>query len=469
MELNYRKNRTTIRHYPEMIKHHDVLIIGSGPIGITAARRLAQRGLRVTVLEAGTAITDPPGSHYRNQACFQQDPDSYFAAIGPYLTPVTEDADAGLQGVADTQLVGGQGVLWTNNCPRAMDFERWETMAPEQWNRKYAEAEEMLQVLPDPAAESRTGRSVHDRLQSALENDGRFIRGLPFAGRLLSNGAIYFNGSWDILAAAAPSARDLVEMQSGVRVTRLRYRGSRVTGVDVEGPGSYRGYLDAPVVLLAGGAVATPRLLHGSGIRPKSLGRGVSFHALLFGQVILESDMCPSASEPDIAPRQWIPPTADSPWHLQLLRDTCPFPPAEVVANPHRLLEIQAFLPMEFREENFLLIGDDDHLEFQFAFSDKDQERMRAMEADVRRLAGYLGRWRRGCELTWLPHGSAHLVGTCRMDRPGLGGVTDTQGRVHGFDNLYLATVGLIPTPVAVNPTLTAAALALNTCDALVN
>jgi len=44
-----------------MKKHHDILIVGSGPIGITAARRLAERGLRVTVIEAGSAITDPPG------------------------------------------------------------------------------------------------------------------------------------------------------------------------------------------------------------------------------------------------------------------------------------------------------------------------------------------------------------------------------------------------------------------------
>ncbi len=89
------------------------------------------------------------------------------------------------------------------------------------------------------------------------------------------------------------------------------------------------------------------------------------------------------------------------------------------------------------------------------------------MEADVRRLASHLGPWRRGCEPTWLPHGTGHLVGTCRMDREGWPGVTDRRGKVHGFENLYLATVGLIPAPVAVNPTLTALALTLNTCDAI--
>jgi choline dehydrogenase-like flavoprotein len=223
------------------------------------------------------------------------------------------------------------------------------------------------------------------------------------------------------------------------------------------------------MVFLAGGAIATPRLLHRSGITPEALGRGISFHALLFGQVVLEAGICPAAGETDIAPRQWIPPTADAPWHVQVLRDTCPLPASEAVDNPHRLLEFQAFLPVEFRDGNALVMGDGDRAEFQFAFSANDRERMGAMEADVRRLAGHLGPWRGGCELTWLPHGTGHLVGTCRMDCLDWGGVTDRLGRVHGFENLYLSTVGLIPAPVAVNPTLTALAVALNASDAIVS
>jgi choline dehydrogenase-like flavoprotein len=149
-----------------------------------------------------------------------------------------------------------------------------------------------------------------------------------------------------------------------------------------------------------------------------------------------------------------------------VLRDTCPLTPAEAVDNPHRLLEFQAFLPVEFHAENRLVM-EKGGVAFRFAFSDHDRERMRAMEADVRRLAGYLGPWRRGCELTWLSHGSGHLVGTCRMDRRGWPGVTDRVGKVHGFENLYLSTVGLIPAPVAVNPTLTAVALAMRTGDTI--
>ena len=440
----------------------DILIVGSGPVGVAAALRLAERGLRVTVVEAGSAITDPPGSHFRNQARFRQDPDGFFAAIEPYFAPVAGD----LPGAADSSLVGGQGVIWTNNCPRAPDFERWDALTPEQWEQSYAAAEAVLRVVPDPTAASRTGRALRDRLESVLGSQRRTIRGLPLCGRVLADGTIHFDGPWDLLEAAAPAVRERIVLRAGLRATRLRHRGGRVTGVDLAGPGGRHERIGAAAVLVAGGALGTARLLHRSDIRPGALGRGISFHALLFGQVALAPELCPPAGEADLAPRLWIPPSKGSPWHVQVLRDTCPLPPAEAIGNLHRLLEFQAFLPVEFRDDNaFVMAGEGDR--FRFAFSARDREGMRAMEADVRSLAARLGPWRRGCEPVWLPHGMGHLVGTCRMDRAGWQGVADRQGRVHGFANLYLAGAGLIPAPVAVNPTLTAVAIAIGTCDAI--
>jgi choline dehydrogenase-like flavoprotein len=280
-----------------------------------------------------------------------------------------------------------------------------------------------------------------------------------------ADGEIHFNGPWDLLEAAGSAARERIAARHDVRVTCLRHRRGRVTGIDLAGPAD--GRPEAPVVLVAGGALGTARLLHRSGIRPHALGRGISFHALLFGQLVLPAEMCALAGEKDLAPRMWIPPTTAAPWHVQVLRDTCPLGATESVDNPHRLLEFQAFLPVEFREENAFVMDDEEGARFRFAFSEHDHECLRAMEADVRRLADLVGPWRRGCELTWLPHGTGHLVGTCRMDRQEWRGVTDRQGRVHGFANLYLAGVGLIPAPVAVNPTLTAVALALGICDAI--
>ena len=445
-----------------MRQNPDVLIVGSGPLGIAAARRLAQSGLRVSVVEAGSAITEPPGSHFRNQARFRQEPDSFFAAIDRFFSPIAGD----LPGAADSSLFGGQVILWTNNCPRAAAFERWDAMTAGQWEQAYSAAEDFLQVVPKPAAASQTGSAIQHRLQDVLAAENRVIRGLPLSGAVLPDGGIHFNAPWDILKAAAPAVRERIAVRPGVQVARLRFRDGRVSGIELASPHDHVG-LEARTVLLAGGAVGTARLLHRSGIRPRALGRGISFHALLFGQIVLDSGMCPPAAANDIAPRLWIPPTEAAWWHVQVLRDTCPLPAVEAVDNPHRLLEFQAFLPAAFREENALLIDEADGAVLHFTFSERDREHMRAMEADIRRLAGYLGPWRRGCEPTWLPHGNAHLVGTCRMDRSGWPGVTDHLGKVHSFENLYLATLGMIPTPVAVNPTLTALALALNTCDAI--
>lgn len=450
-----------------MREGQDVLIVGSGPIGIACARRLAEGGLRVTVLEAGSAITDPPGSHLRNQAQFQHHPDTFFTAVGRHLVPLHDrTGDVSLPGVADSALVGGQGVLWTNSCPRATGRERWDALSADAWERHYAAAEALLQVDLDPAAASRTGQGVRARLQPVLAEHGRTLCALPLSGRVLPDGRIHFAAPFDMLEAASPAARDRIVVRPVTRAVRQRTRGSRVTGVEVEGPEGGAS-LEAAVVLVAGGALATPRLLHRSGIRPKALGRGVFFHALLFGQALLDPGIYPPPREADIAPRLCILPTPEAPWHLQILRDTSPLQAAQAVENPHRLVEFQAYLPVAPRDANTLLMDDGGRAEFRFMLSANDREQMRAMEADVHALAGRLGRWRGGCEPVWVPHGAAHLMGTCRMDRADWEGVTDREGRVHGFDNLYLATLGLIPAPVAVNPTLTAVAVALQTCEAI--
>ncbi len=91
-----------------MKQQHDVLVVGSGPVGIVVARRLAEHGLRVTVLEAGTAITTPPGSHFRNQPQIRENADGYFAAIEAYLQPVTNPTkQADLPGAFESALLGG--------------------------------------------------------------------------------------------------------------------------------------------------------------------------------------------------------------------------------------------------------------------------------------------------------------------------------------------------------------------------
>jgi choline dehydrogenase-like flavoprotein len=150
-----------------------------------------------------------------------------------------------------------------------------------------------------------------------------------------------------------------------------------------------------------------------------------------------------------------------------ILRDTCPAPaaPPDVEVASNRLVEIQSFCPVDNHPDNTMVIGDEGP-RFDVPLRASDRVRMDAVVADQRRLAAGLGRFRSGMESAWLDLGFAHVMGTCRMGAVDDGtSVTDGFGRLWGMQGLYLATVGVIPTALAVNPTLTAAALAIRTVD----
>jgi GMC oxidoreductase/FAD binding domain len=60
-----------------------------------------------------------------------------------------------------------------------------------------------------------------------------------------------------------------------------------------------------------------------------------------------------------------------------------------------------------------------------------------------------------------------HQIGTARMDQSGVLGVVDSDCRVHGLKNLYVAGSAVFPTSGQANPTFTAVALAARLADHL--
>jgi choline dehydrogenase-like flavoprotein len=443
------------------------IVVGSGPIGAVAARRLAEAGFAVAMLEQGAALTRPPGAHLRNAEHVQRDPDGYLAAIDPLFVYLdrTAPGDA-LPGACTLAAVGGQGIVWTNNCPRAVpDLELPALLPGEEWQRCYGAAEAYLGVAADLFGASVRQQRIAARLAPRLTAAGRAVASQPIAATRDEGGRVHYAASADVLAGAAPQARRRIELRAA-RVARLALEAGRARGVVLDDGTE----LTADAVLVAAGALETPVLLHRSGLRAAALGRWLTYHPVSFAQLVLDADLVHGVAEDDPPPRLRIPPTVAAPWHTMVLRDLNPAAGAspEQGLPELRLVEVQTFCPLDPDPARGMKFSGDGSFRFEVPLSAVERERMSAIERDVRELASALGRFRAGCEPVWLELGFAHVMGTCRASAHDDGtGVTDADGRVWGVDRLYLAGVALLPTRLGCNPTLTAAAWAIHTADAV--
>ena len=70
-------------------------------------------------------------------------------------------------------------------------------------------------------------------------------------------------------------------------------------------------------------------------------------------------------------------------------------------------------------------------------------------------------------EAAYEAQGGAHHMGTTRMSETARNGVVDTETRVHGIENLFIAGSSIFPTSGFANPTFTLMALALRTAGHL--
>jgi pyranose oxidase len=63
----------------------DVLIVGSGPVGCTFARKLIEAGRSVHMLDIGTRHSTPFGAHLKNAYVYQRNLDLFSSVIRGHL------------------------------------------------------------------------------------------------------------------------------------------------------------------------------------------------------------------------------------------------------------------------------------------------------------------------------------------------------------------------------------------------
>src|SRR5690348_3182894 len=260
----------------------DVVIVGSGAGGAVAAATLAEAGLDVLVIEAG--------SHY-NRDNYPADP----------LEAITElYRDAGLtiaEGrppipVPVAKTVGGTTVINSGTCFRAPDevLENWRREHGVAWagdlDEDYAEAEEFLRVTQlDPNRMGRNG-------QLTMEGAGALgASGAPIfrnAGSCVQCSSCPYGCAIDakrgmhvsyLPRAVAAGAR----VRAGVEAHRVIVEVGHAVGVacaarDVSGRTRPFTVRARHAVIAAGGAFGTPELLLRSGLGGAQVGRNFHIH-----------------------------------------------------------------------------------------------------------------------------------------------------------------------------------------------
>ncbi|OSC39591.1 GMC oxidoreductase [Mycobacterium decipiens] len=312
----------------------DVLIVGSGPIGATFARKLVDGGLSVIMLDAGTQLSARPGQNLKNAYIYQHNPDLFEPVIRSHLhlfsIPPSARPDLAVDPLAFPELgtnrsrarnaenpdqdpyrnipaaaacyaVGGMATHWTCVCPRHHPtMERYNGITAGDWERYYTQAEQLLSVQQGVFDHSVRQRLLIDALRqefSELPADYE-VQDLPLAVNQIPNnpGMVQWTGVDTILGDLADSGgaaeqfrilpqhlcTRLVQDADG---TRIAYAEAR----DLIGMRAVRIYADRYVV--ACGAVLTPQLLWASQIRPDALGRYLTEHPTVFCQVILLRDL----------------------------------------------------------------------------------------------------------------------------------------------------------------------------------
>jgi choline dehydrogenase-like flavoprotein len=224
----------------------------------------------------------------------------------------------------------------------------------------------------------------------------------------------------------------------------------------------------------------TPQLLFASGIRPAALGRYLNEHAFLSGQVMVDPDRSGILlDDVDLTPEGvrrtdafWLPHSGKpQPFHGQFVGKTV------LDGNaPRYALGLAMYVPTQVRRECRVEFSDTEadltgmpRMDVVFDYSAEDLDLIDRARATQRSLAEQFGSFDPSVNSTLLPAGSSlHFSGTVRMGTSDDGtSVCDPDGRVWGFDNLYVAGNGVVPTALACNSTLTGMVTAVRAARAV--
>ncbi|MFC8201543.1 GMC oxidoreductase [Streptomyces sp. NPDC060006] len=494
----------------------DVLVVGSGIMGSVVARLLRESdpALRITMVDGGSAIGTAPGVHlhdvddpklwsryneqvgtgvqgmYTGAEVVREVPDS-LTGLTPgmfHALAFGEDAEA-MPATALAWNAGGMGVHWTAATPWPAGNEVFDFGDADRWAADLDTAHALLAVTPAAIGPTEVGRLVLDVLTRHYDGTGpgdRMPQPMPMAVTPTASGPLPRTAPGTVFPAIAVGGDPAFTLLTGTLATALLVSGDRVTGVRLrrvaDGTESSEYELLADSVVVCADALRTPQLLFASGIRPPALGRHLNEHAFVTARVLLDPDRFGLGLDALPLPRAgefstdslWLPHNGTAqPFHGQIMNRTYVDGDGRPLAHS---VGLSLYVPVESRPENRLVFSETEtdlagmpRIGVEFGYSDADRALIGRALDEVRSLAEEFGQFDPATERALLPPGSSlHLTGTVRSGAADDGtSVCDPDGRVWGYDNLYLAGNGVIPTAMAANVTLTGAVTAVRAARAV--
>lgn len=457
----------------------DVCVIGSGAGGAPVATELALAGAKVILIEAGgpaplAKLGEPVFKSFRRMIAWKTAHLS--VARGIPANPIVHG-----------RCEGGSTALNAGSAFRLPEFlaRRWEAAGTGDLREYFNRADTFLQVsATDPQFFGRSGELMLEGVRAKNWKGGAVPRNAPgCTGRAICVAGCPEKAKRATHISYLPVAREHgAQVLLNTQARKLRLKGRTAAGVDAVGANGEEITIHAGKTVVSAGAVLTPPLLERSGVEVPGLGGNFLLHpggvlAVHFGEPIdMGGNSVPQSTYCD----EFL----ESEGSMILLGSVPPqlSVPALLFAGALRdLSKVRntAFWGALIRDEGNRgrVSATRKGRDLRYALGAGELRRLRtallrvgelAFAAGARAVTPILLGSKRSSSLreleknlpdplpAWrLLGGSVHPMGTC-----GIGRVCEGDGRVRGYEKLYVSDASLFPTSIGVNPQFTIMALA---------